>query len=115
MGDDSFDDSFDDRDSGPERGNDDFDDSFDDTNFGGGGGADPMAKSQLVSNQPYDEAVALSEDDSVDSLASPNRGGGAAPVAAAAPEPERYHASCPPLNHDRKGGYLWTLATALAP
>jgi intraflagellar transport protein 46 len=85
MGDDSFgDDSFDERDQVNRGGNDDFDDSFD--NDFGGAGADPMAKSQLVSNQPYDEAVALSEDDSVDSLASPNRPA-AAPAAAPAPAP----------------------------
>ena len=45
---------------------------------GGGGGGDdnPLSKSQLVANQPYDEAVALSDEDSMDSMASPHRMGG---------------------------------------
>jgi hypothetical protein len=106
------DESFDDRGAG----DDDFgDDSLADEAWGGGGGGvDPMSKvrprfrlattaaaarrkivphslrvqSQVVHNQPYDEAVALSEDDSVDSLASPNRGAaGATTAPAPAPAP----------------------------
>ena len=53
---------------------DDFDDSFGDSGYERGGDErSGLSKSQLVANRPYDEAVALSDEDSMDSAASPQR------------------------------------------
>eukprot|EP01052_Picozoa_sp_SAG31_P000768 SAG31_NODE_22_length_33849_cov_13.713096_16_plen_121_part_00 len=73
----------------PDRGREDDDDDFGEGSFDGGYGSGNVpggSNSQSVSNMPYDEAMTLSEDDSMDSLASPNRPGGA-PAPAPAPAP----------------------------
>ena len=69
---------------GPERRDDDFGERY--------GGVEGGNNSQSVANMPYDEAMTLDDEDSMDSLASPNRpaaagGGGGEPPPPAEPAP----------------------------